>query len=318
MAINQIIGGEGLTSNPLWIQKQYNDAERERSLQRALQEQEFRARQQNEQRQMAVQQAMAQQQAQQQARQFAEAQRQYDLDLALKQEAQKQSARQFDASLTQEREQQSLVNMLKQQEMEQAGKITPYQQAKLDLDRENVQQSSLANMLKAQGVAESQQLKNEQLKAKQAEAEQKKQLSQDMVVTSAQDALRAIEEIEKNGGINLFGLRSVVPAIPGTPKSNWNANIDKLTGQLVLDVMTNLKNASRTGATGFGQLSNKELALLQGASTQLRRDLSPQDAQKYLGILKEKYNKIISGQQKQGQTQSGYDPNELMKKYGLQ
>lgn len=116
-----------------------------------------------------------------------------------------------------------------------------------------------------------------------------------LVKDSAQDVLNTIGEVEK--GINYFGLTGQLPSIPGTARANWEANVNKLLSGKVLDVMTKMKQASKTGATGFGQLSNKELGVLQQASTAIKRGLSPKDAQRYINDMKANLQKVIEGQQ---------------------
>jgi len=114
------------------------------------------------------------------------------------------------------------------------------------------------------------------------------------VKNSASGALQTIAEIEKRMGS--FGLFGDLPSIPGTQRKNWEVNINKLVAENVLKVMNDLKTASRTGATGFGQLSNKELDLLKDASTALKRSLNPKDAQRYIDQIKKSMNKIIEEQ----------------------
>lgn len=125
------------------------------------------------------------------------------------------------------------------------------------------------------------------------EAEQKKKNASDMVKQSAQDTLDTIGEIEK--GIKYFGAMGNFPALPAEySKQNWKANVDKLRSKLVLDLMNQMKQASRTGATGFGQLSEKELRVLQNSATALREGLSEDDAQRYINKIKESAQKVLN------------------------
>ena len=73
--------------------------------------------------------------------------------------------------------------------------------------------------------------------------------------------------------------------------------------------MSEMKSASKTGATGFGQLSNKELGVLQDASTALKRTLSPQDADKYLTKMENAAKKVlgIPIEEKSGDVRSQYN-----------
>src|SRR3990167_10248929 len=77
------------------------------------------------------------------------------------------------------------------------------------------------------------------------------------VIDEVNDTLSTIKEVEK--GIDHFGVTGWIPAIPGTDKANWVANIDKLLAQKVFDKMNALKKSSRTGATGLGPIAVKEL-----------------------------------------------------------
>ena len=125
---------------------------------------------------------------------------------------------------------------------------------------------------------------------KNKENEETNKKKSQMVKDSAKDSLNTITEIEKRMGS--FGIFGDLPSMPGSERKNWEANIDKLLSQKIIDVMASMKEASKTGATGFGQLSNKELEVLKNASTQLKKSLSPQDAQRYLNQIKNTLNKV--------------------------
>jgi hypothetical protein len=58
--------------------------------------------------------------------------------------------------------------------------------------------------------------------------------------------------------------------------------------------MASMKNASKTGATGFGQLNQGELKVLQDGATALKKTMSWDDAKLILDDMKVKLNKIIS------------------------
>ena len=127
------------------------------------------------------------------------------------------------------------------------------------------------------------------------EEERKKRLEEKskFVKESALDTINTIKEIKK--GKDLFGLKGVLtPAIPGSRKADWNAELNKLLSGKVIDVMTRMKEASRTGATGFGQLSEKELAVLEGAATALKRNISPEKAEKLLTEMESLLEKVTS------------------------
>ena len=75
-------------------------------------------------------------------------------------------------------------------------------------------------------------------------------------------------------------------------RKEWETNINKLLSQKVLDIISEMKRVSKTGATGFGQLSEKEGAILQQASTALQKDLLPEQALYYLNEMEKIHKKV--------------------------
>jgi hypothetical protein len=74
----------------------------------------------------------------------------------------------------------------------------------------------------------------------------------------------------KPGVGNLFGAR--IPGgryIPGTNTANAASALERLKSRVVVDLLAEMKSQSRTGATGFGALTERELDLLQNAASQL-------------------------------------------------
>lgn len=148
-------------------------------------------------------------------------------------------------------------------------------------------------------------------KRKQAEAEAANQAKEESLINAANENLLAIKEAKK--GRNFFGLLGNLPSqvAPSTimslggkygKRKNWENNINKVLSGKVLEVMNQMKAASKTGATGFGALNEKELAILQGASTALSRDLAPDDAMRYLNEIETMQRRVLArGGKKFGQ-----------------
>lgn len=127
------------------------------------------------------------------------------------------------------------------------------------------------------------------------EGEQRQQDdASEFIKESALDALSTISEVEQ--GIGHFGLTGQLPSIPGTSRAKWEANVNKLLSGKVIALMSEMKRVSKTGASGFGQLSQKELLVLQEASTALKRSLSPDDAQQILTEMKMKLRKVAQSE----------------------
>ena len=149
-------------------------------------------------------------------------------------------------------------------------------------------------------------------KAKQEAAAQLKADQEESFRNSAEDNLKTIGEVKK--GLKYFGpmtgnLPTAVTTIPFSKeqgeRKNWESNVNKLLSQKVLDVMTELKKTSKTGSTGFGALSEKELKILENASTALNRGLSPDDASRYLNDIELVHRKVLGGGKKIGRQASG-------------
>jgi len=131
------------------------------------------------------------------------------------------------------------------------------------------------------------------LEQKQEETKNKSQLAAENVVNSATDFLATIQKVK--AGSKYFGAAGPIPTLNpwGYERKEWEANVNKLLSQKIVDLMNNMKQASRTGATGFGQLNKSELTLLQNASTALNKGLSPEQALGYLGEMEKISQRLI-------------------------
>jgi hypothetical protein len=98
------------------------------------------------------------------------------------------------------------------------------------------------------------------------------------------------------GAKRIFGEYTPVSArsmIPGREATDAAAALEQVLGQQVVDLISDMKAQSRTGATGFGQLSVRELEVLQSAATQLTRRLSEPAALRELSAIQESLQKIL-------------------------
>jgi len=148
------------------------------------------------------------------------------------------------------------------------------------------------------------------------------QAKENMFKDAASQNLQSIQEAKK--GARFFGPAGGVPTLlstsslpivgdagallRGKPKEYnpmgeyderkvWENNVNKLLKSRVLDLMMQMKSQSKTGATGFGNLSDAEGLLLQQASTALSRDLPAEEALKYLDQMEQINKRILSGGQ---------------------
>lgn len=161
------------------------------------------------------------------------------------------------------------------------------------------------------------------------EMEEKNQLKADQeesLRTSAQGMLGSIKEAKKGskyfgplGGLPSIAAPSSIPILGTAGGSSkimgeygerkvWESNVNKILSQKVVDLMAEMKRVSKTGATGFGALSNRELSVLQQASTALNKGLPPEEAVKYLEEIEGMYQKVLGGGQKFGQLEQPQVP----------
>ena len=137
------------------------------------------------------------------------------------------------------------------------------------------------------------------------EEETANQLAQekaDTIIETTKSNLDTIKSVKE--GINYFGRAGGVPTI-FTPqmfseegyasRKKWENSVNQLLAQKGFDMMKELKDASKTGATGLGPLSENEGVWLKQASTALTRDISPKDAMDILNEMERIYNKVLSG-----------------------
>lgn len=143
----------------------------------------------------------------------------------------------------------------------------------------------------------------EQYDLEQSERANKNQA--DFIKGNSEDILSTIGEIrgENDENMKYFGMFGGLPTevAPSTlageygPRKNWEVNIDKLLSGKIVELITDMKQASKTGATGFGQLNLEELRVLQNASTALKRGLAPEDAARYLKQIEDIQKRVLGG-----------------------
>lgn len=151
-------------------------------------------------------------------------------------------------------------------------------------------------------------MKKQKFDLEQKEKTDLKQKQSKSVKAQAKTMLNSVDFLLDKKNIKQFGVTGPIPAIPGTKKREWLAELNFLKGKQVLNLMTELKQASKTGATGFGQLSEKELALLENSANKLERGLPEKAAKKELNRIKGLLNKIMA---ENDENEKGFiSPNE--------
>ena len=127
-------------------------------------------------------------------------------------------------------------------------------------------------------------------KIKKSDAVEVKAKKEANLLADSKDRLETVRYLKDN--IKEFGVTGTLFALPGTKKATWLSNFNHLISKETLAIMQGLKDASETGSTGFGQLSEKELALLVSGATKLTRGLPEKDAFKILDGMEKALMKL--------------------------
>lgn len=184
--------------------------------------------------------------------------------------------------------------------------MTPYQQETLNLSKQRLEAAQAA---RDQATAA-------RKAADEAKAAQKQQAAasrQAEAAASAGDLIAAIDSLSKHPGFNYLGTAQgdaliALPFVRNAAK-DADAQLRNISGQVALATMNRLKALSAQGATGFGALSQQELALLQNSIATLQREnISNQQLRNSLNVIRDKMQKIRDwqgGQQPQRPAASG-------------
>lgn len=108
-----------------------------------------------------------------------------------------------------------------------------------------------------------------------------------------------------------FGAGSLTPST-----TKGRAGIDQVKNKLVLEQIGKLKRQSRTGATGFGQMNMKELALLENAASKLNStDMDDNTYKDELNSIRMALQKVLLDST-EDDSGGGDRTDELIRKYG--
>lgn len=94
-------------------------------------------------------------------------------------------------------------------------------------------------------------------------------------------------------GARAVGKSSIGNWIPTTKGYSGGLKINKLRNEQVLNLIKELKEQSKTGATGMGNMSNKDLSVINNAATLLDSGLDEEEFKKQLAIVKSELNDIV-------------------------
>lgn len=117
-------------------------------------------------------------------------------------------------------------------------------------------------------------------KEKETDKQKTADTARNAALASIDDTAGALDElIDANGQLKpgvsgATGIDAIRSYIPGTSAADAKARIDRLQSRLTIDLLGEMKRQSRTGASGFGALSEKELGVLQNAAARLGQSQS--------------------------------------------
>ena len=165
----------------------------------------------------------------------------------------------------------------------------------------------------AQARDAAQQAKDEAMRAKELQAQETQNARQAEAATSAQSLIDAIDTLTRSPGYNDLGtiggdVAIHTPFIRSDAK-DAHAQLQNVAGQVALATMSRLKALSKQGATGFGALSEKELALLQNSiATLASGDISHAQLAASLKTIRDSMEKVTKwrGQQPAPQSAAGW------------
>lgn len=97
-------------------------------------------------------------------------------------------------------------------------------------------------------------------------------------IQSMSDFADLVDKVATNPGLSgTTGVGQLGHMVPGSSWADADADVQRIVASGALETMGKLKRESPTGATGFGALSEKELAILQnGFSSLANRNISPE------------------------------------------
>lgn len=186
----------------------------------------------------------------------------------------------LDAQLAERRKIEDDRNQFRREQMEKD------QDFKREMARLGAELKSGTTSLQQQLVQE----KIDALRQKKQDAIDKQLGTAQGVIENTQVVLGKIKEAEKLVGAGTTGVGSYLSVLPGTDARELSTVIGTIKARLGFDQLQQMRNASPTGGA-LGQVSNRELAALEGALASLDQGLSPQALRANLKQIEKSYKR---------------------------
>ena len=97
----------------------------------------------------------------------------------------------------------------------------------------------------------------------------------------ADDYLSQLGPIAGSDGVSGANIREARSRVPGTPEYNMTQFVDSALSNVVLDTMNRMRESSPAGATGFGNMSERQMQVIRGVLGQWSPGLPVED-QRYI------------------------------------
>ena len=184
----------------------------------------------------------------------------------------------LDAQLAEKRRMQDEQMQFKRDMMEND------QAFKRDMARLNADLKASTTNLQQQLVQE----KIDALRQKKQDAIDKQLGTAEGVIDNTKVVLNKVKEAEKLIGSSTTGVGSYLSIVPGTSAKELATVLGTIKARLGFDQLQQMRSASPTGGA-LGQVSNRELAALEGALASLDQGLSPQALRQNLKQIEKSY-----------------------------
>lgn len=200
------------------------------------------------------------------------------------------------ANIVQQGQKQFRLGLAKQQKEQESLLATAKRQADIEADVEKFRQKE---QIKAEIEAPE--------KQRELQKEQKLEKKAVNAFMSAQEVISGIDNLLKEdpktrskrfevavGPVEGRTSGMALPTKKGQKSFQINQEIKTLLAQKALNTITEMKNASRTGATGFGAMNEKELGLIEADIASLDTRLSDEAFEESLNRIKKRMQKVMS------------------------
>lgn len=167
-----------------------------------------------------------------------------------------------------------------------------FKREQMDKDQDfKREMANLSAQLKAGTTSLQQQLIQEKIDAlrqKKQDAIDKQLGSAESVIKNTEVVLGKVKEAEGLIGAGTTGVGSYLSILPGTSARELSTVLGTIKARLGFDQLQQMRNASPTGGA-LGQVSNRELAALEGAVASLDQGLSPKALRENLKQIETSY-----------------------------